>query len=191
MADFLAIHSVGNSLITSLRNAYPAELQEEHNCSFMLLSSSELAQEDNFAPALTLYLHRVTINQHLRNQGPPGNPRAQPTPLSLDLHYLLTVWSDSAEAEQTIFGWAMRQLHLTPVLDVSSLSPEAQWDPGEIIQLVPAELTNEDLMRIWDALAPSYRLSYSYVARMVRIEVLEETHRPVVAQRFALQEGVG
>ena len=191
MADFLAIHSVGNSLVTALRNAYPADLEEDHPCQFRLLSSSELAQEDDFAPALTLYLHRVTLNEHLRNQGSPGNPHAQPGPLSLNLHYLLTVWSDSAEAEQTIFAWAMRQLHLTPLLDVSSLSPEAGWRPDEIIQLVPAELTNEDLMRIWDALAPSYRLSYPYVARLVRIEVPEEDHRPVVAQRFAIEEGVG
>ncbi len=191
MSDFLAIHSVGNSLVTSLRNAYPPDLQEDHACQFLLLSSSQLAQDGDFAPALTLYLYRVSINEHLRNQGPPGDPHAQPRPLSLDLHYLLTVWSDNAEAEHTIFAWAMRQLHLTPLLDVSSLSPEAQWRSDEILQLIPAELTNEDLMRIWDALAPSYRLSFSYIARMVRIEVPKETYRPVVGQRFGLEEGLG
>ena len=54
-----------------------------------------------------------------------------------------------------------------------------------MIQIIPAELSNEDLMRIWDALTPSYRLSISYIARSVRIEpdVLQE-NKPVVATRY-------
>lgn len=192
MANILAIHSVGNSLVTSLRNAYPEELREEHACQFLLLSSGQLAQDTDFAPALTLYLYRVTVNEHLRNQATPRDPHATPTPLSLNLHYLLTVWCEGAEAEHTIFAWAMRQLHLNPVLDVSSLSPEAEWRRDEIIQLVPAEITNEDLMRVWDAMAPSYRLSFSYIARLARIEVTETEHLPAVARRVklrALEEG--
>jgi hypothetical protein len=47
------------------------------------------------------------------------------------------------------------------------------------------EMSNEDLMRLWDVLAPNYRLSLPYIARVVRIEPDEvEEGLPVVATRF-------
>ena len=69
-----------------------------------------------------------------------------------------------------MLAWAIRQLHLFPILDASSLSPEAGWGANEVIQIIPAELPTEDMMRIWDALDPAYRLSVSYIARLVRLD---------------------
>jgi len=47
-------------------------------------------------------------------------------------------------------------------------------------------------MRIWDALAPDYRLSFPYIARVVRIDVAEGTEgAPVVATRYQLEEKGG
>ena len=53
-----------------------------------------------------------------------------------------------------------------------------------------AELTTEDVMRIWDALDPAYRISVSYVARVVRLDPDQDTGPlpPVVAARFAYGE---
>jgi hypothetical protein len=88
-------------------------------------------------------------------------------------------------------AWAMRQLHLHPLLDASSLSPEPAWDADEVIQIVPAELSTEDIMRIWDALEPSYRLSASYIARTVRLDPHELPEAlPVVATRYAYSAGL-
>jgi hypothetical protein len=182
MANRLAIHSVGASLATRLTNAYPEPLRTDHPCQFRQVSSSEMAAPDG--ALLSLFLYRVTMNEHLRNVGRPGRPSSGALPLSLDLHYLMSVWAASALAEQTILAWAMHELHRHPVLDASSLSPEAAWAADEVIQLVPAELSNEDVMRIWDALDPAYRLSVSYIARMVRIEdVPLPPGLPVVATR--------
>ena len=108
-------------------------------------------------------------------------------PLSVDLHYLLTIWTDSAPAEHAILAWTMQQLYRHPTLNLSSLTPEADWSQEYVIHIIPAELTNEDMMRIWDALEPSYRLSVSYIARAVRIDPApadRTEHRPVVATRF-------
>ena len=95
---------------------------------------------------------------------------ARPTPLGLDLHFLLSAWAGNARDEHTIVAWAIRQLHMFPILDASSLSPEAGWGTNEVIQIIPAELSTEDVMRIWDALDPPYRLSVSYIARLVRLD---------------------
>lgn len=170
MANILAIHSVGASLATYLRNTYPAELRAAHPCEFKLFASAEMGSTEERTTTLSLYLYRITINEHVRNAR-GGNELARlDTPLSVDLHFLLTVWADTVLAEQTILAWAMRQLHQRPVLDRSTLSPEGGWEPSDIVHVIPAELSHEDLMRIWDALEPSYRLSVSYIARVVRID---------------------
>ena len=186
MANLLAIHSVGSSIITYLRNSYPESLRDDHSCEFKLLSSGDLLKTDEFGTILSLFLYRVTVNEHLRNAGRGGDLFDAGIPLSVDLHYLMTVWASSALTEQVILAWAMRQLHLHPTLSASSLTPEAGWSAGDLVQVLPAELSNEDVMRIWDALDPPYRLSVSYIARVVRIDAdTGPGARPVVATRFS------
>jgi hypothetical protein len=84
----------------------------------------------------------------------------------------------------------MSQLHQQPVMDVSSLTEEGGWSNNDVVKIIPAELSNEDLMRIWDALAPDYRLSLSYIARVVSIDSAEiSAGLPVVATRYQYEEG--
>ena len=189
MANLLAFHSVGSSLITYLRNSYPDTLRARHPCDFRLLSSGELVGPVDFGTLVSLYLYRVTHSEHLRSAPRRNDLADAPSPLAVDLHYLLTVWADSPVAEHTILGWAMRQLHDRPILDVSSLSAEAEWTSSDFVHVIPAELSNEDVMRIWDALDPPYRLSVSYVARTVRIDPDPSLPgRPVVATRLSFTE---
>ena len=171
---------------TYLDSSYPADLRAAHPCEFRLVSSGELAADTEIDGALTLYLYRVTVDEHARNRRRITDRTHENVPLAVDLHYLLTVWSRSAFTEHVVVAWAMRQLHQHPVLDASSLTSEAAWGAGDFIQVIPAELSTEDVMRIWDALRPDYRLSVSYIARVVRIDtdpVLEGL--PVVATRFS------
>jgi hypothetical protein len=184
MANRFAIHSVGASLVKYLSDVYPEPLRTQHPCQFRLLSSGEMTTPDDDGAILSLFLYRVAMNEHLRNVSRINRPSGGNVPLSLDLHYLMTVWAGGALAEQTILAWAMYEIYRHPVLDASSLSAEAAWEPGEVIQFIPAELTNEDIMRIWDAIEPTYRLSVSYIARMVRIvEVDDHIGNRVVAVR--------
>jgi hypothetical protein len=193
MANVFAIHSVGNSIVTYLRNSYPQALAglEMPDCAFELVSSGELAGEPGDATRITLYLYRITVNEHSRQVHAASAATARPTPLGLDLHFLLSAWAGNARDEHTIVAWAIRQLHMFPILDASSLSPEAGWGANEVIQIIPAELSTEDVMRIWDALDPPYRLSVSYIARLVRLDPDAQRHaRPVVTTRLDYGEEV-
>jgi hypothetical protein len=191
MANVRAIYSVGNSIVTYLRNAYPEPLRVQQPCTFSVLTGAELEDVPNQGTTLSLLLYRVTMDQHLRNLGQATDVGERDAPLSVDLHYLMTVWADSASIEQSILAWAMYELHTRPVLDASSLTPEAGWGRGDVVQIIPAELSNEDIMRSWDALEPSYRLSVSYIARVVRIELDRPSRgRAVVAKRFQWQQEV-
>ena len=108
----------------------------------------------------------------------PTGWRMDPLPLSLDLHYMVTAWGTTSLDEQLTFAWTLRQMHEHPVLDASALSPEAGWTPDEVIQIVPAELTTEDMMRVWDGFEASYRLSSTYIARLVRLDPDHLVRRP-------------
>lgn len=198
MANIKSIHSVCNSIMQFLHNAYEATpvpfgapgstMPDEHPCAFRVLASGELKASADFGTALTLYLYRVMVNEHVRGQ-PVRSGNGNAVPLSVDLHFLITVWSESAAAEQTICGWAMSQLHQHPIMDVSSLTEEGGWRNDDVVQIIPAELSNEDLMRIWDALAPDYRLSLSYIARVIRIDSADVAEGlPVVATRYQYEE---
>jgi hypothetical protein len=56
MANVFAIHSVGNSIATYLRNSYPRVLAglDMPDCAFDLVSSGELAGEPGDATRITL-----------------------------------------------------------------------------------------------------------------------------------------
>lgn len=203
MANFAAIHSVGESLVSYLRHAYLALPAEQKALipgvqGFSLLSSKEMGSNPNAAtepprPSLSLYLYRVTVNEHLRNQPHAQGPVDTPPPLALDLHYLLTVWAEEARDEHRLMGWAMHRLHTHQVLSASDLNADGGWGPEDTIQLIPAELSNEDLMRVWDALQRPYTLSSSFIARVVRLEVEPSTAsgKPVVARRLGFEQRRG
>ena len=48
-------------------------------------------------------------------------PDMDPVPLSLDVHLLISLWTNSADDELAVLAWMMRELHQHPVLDASTL----------------------------------------------------------------------
>jgi len=190
MANIYSINSVGSSIMQFLRNTYPQELRDAYPCDFRIVSSGEMAEStEEFNTSVTLYLYRIIINEHVRNAPAANQHGSTRVPLSVDLHFMLSIWADSAAAEHTLCAWVMNKLHQHPIMDVSSLTEEGGWSTDDVVHIIPAELSNEDLMRIWDAISPFYRLSVSYIARVIRIDGEDsETGLPVVATRYDYQQ---
>lgn len=188
MANALATFSVVDGLRLYLQRAYDtAAIKPAPGLKFEVASAAQFNEFKTSRDVLTIFLYRVTVNEHQRNFA--GVPHRERVPLTLDLHLLLTPWCEQASTEHALLTWTMRELYQRPVLDLSVLSPEAGWQQGDAIQLVPSELSNEDLMRLWDALTPPYHLSISYIARMVRIEADPlPSYAAVVATRFDIEE---
>jgi hypothetical protein len=191
VANHFAIHSFCQSLLDYLTQRRATHVPAPGTpglppTHFKVLSSHTFSSTEAIDDGtLSLFLHRVTINNHLRSTrgGAPVGP------LGLDLHILLTIWAEKAEDEHVLLAWAMRELHQHPFLDRSSLSAEANWAPDEQINIAPADLPPEELARIWEAAHRGYRLSYPFVARVVRIGVDPQPDAaPVVATRLTFTD---
>ena len=204
MANLRAIDSFIQSLARWLKNSYDLARSADAgggghaflpSFDFKAVSSSELSRAeldssgDIGIDRVSIYLFRASIDQHLRSAGRTHWPDMRPVPLSLQLHLLFSLWSENPGNDHIVLAWLMRQLHLHPVLDAAALNTDGGWQSDEVVHLIPAELSNEDMMRLWDALTPSYRLSVSYIARIVRIDPDEFTDgSPVVATRLRFGE---
>jgi Pvc16 N-terminal domain len=189
MANESALLSLAESLARRLDNAYTPALRGLHGeVSFQAIGSGGLLADLGAQGAvLSVWPYRVTVNEQMRNLSAADarrTPGLSNRPLALDVHLLLSVWTANTATELGVFAWVLRELHREAILDASTLSSNGGWAADEVVQLIPAELTVEDMMRIWEAIAPGYRLSAPYVARIVQLDVEQPDGLPVLARRF-------
>jgi hypothetical protein len=193
MASLAAVNSVGESIVAMLRarrdllaadgllGPVPPALEITH------ASLARLATAAAPTAGLTLTCTRIAMSDHPR-------PRTRPaeTSIALDLHYLLAAWSASPLEEQSILAWAMLELASHPVLDRSVLSGAGIWDSDETVQIVPEDLSDDALYRLWAALQIKYRLSTTFHARVIRIGFgAAPDWPPVVVTRFSFSDAGG
>lgn len=193
MADVRAIYAVGSSLVRWLNRAYegfawPTPGPEKPSCSFQLAGSNELIGTPTFKPGVVFFLYRVIPNEHVRRTLRDNGPNRGRASFAVDLHYLAIPWIEGARDEALLLGWTMRMLESHPVLGPGDLG-DAAFAEDESVQIVIGEISNEDLMRIWDAIEPPYRLSVPYIARVVQIDLEQPPEpKPVVAKKLVFEQ---
>jgi hypothetical protein len=179
MSASTAIGMVGSSL----RNLLLGELALGLDLGVTILAPDEHGDE----PRVNLFLYRIEENPYLRNQEPTVRPDATdrlfPTPLSLVLFYLVTVYaSNDTETGNTtahqILGSAMRVFHDNGVV------PAAYLDDGltgarERLQIVGKSLDPEELSRIWSTFSQPFRLSVLYQVSTVQLDARTVAPIPV------------
>jgi hypothetical protein len=110
LADYTAIYAVGNSLAQYLGNSFPEELKSKYpSVKSQLTGSSQIAEEDtsNLDQVVSIFLHRITINENFRSATRIQDEPHKTPVLFLDLHYLVTYWGLDPEAEQTTWVWLL------------------------------------------------------------------------------------
>ena len=188
MADFHAIQVTCDAIMRLLQESYsPDAIEPATHLQFEVYATEDF--RNHMVQGVSLFLYRVHVNSTQRSplvKDPVGNMRRQLLPL--DLHLFVTVWAPKASLQHAILGWTMRLLEDTPVLSSSLLNGVRADTFGgdETVELVAGQLTNEELMRIWDDLGTEYQLSVPYIARVVRIESMYELSegQPVSQRRF-------
>ena len=125
-------------------------------------------------PGVALHLYRVYHNSSHRS--PAGriiDNKRQPTKLPVDLHFFLSIWAEEPSRQQEIAGWMMRVMEDNPIIPASMLNaPRSDvFQNDEAVEIVLADLSTEDLFRIWEVLVENrYQLSVPYIARRIDIE---------------------
>lgn len=190
MADVRALYVVGNSLITRLSQTYANYTWpdgEPLECKFQLAGSAELVDKPSFVKGVVFFLYRVQQSQHSgQNPATKGFHAARP-PLTLDLHFLLFPWGGNAKEEAYLLAWTMRELANRPLLGPGDLVGGG-FAEDEAVLFTMGELSNEDLMRIWDAIDPPYRISMPYIARVVQLDLdAPPEGKPVLTRKLVFE----
>ncbi|MDJ0802839.1 MAG: DUF4255 domain-containing protein [Desulfobacterales bacterium] len=193
MSDYYAIGAVSATLQRLLRDRM--EIPEGVSSVHVTVSTPGSDAENGQTletPRVNLFLYKVTENGALKSQEIPGQGHPGSyghPPLSLDLHYLLTAYGSTAEAEvdvvnetlaQYLLGSAMRVLHdhpivtekLTTIKDPSGefILDQSLRGAHEQIKLSLDPVSLEALSDVWSALTLPYRLSAAYTVSVVQIE---------------------
>jgi len=172
MASFRAVSAVCDAVIYLLRTGYrPEDFNNE--LELRVFTSRDFANP--MANGVSLFLYRIFPNGvHRTPAGRIGaDGRRTRTALPVDLHFLLTVWGREASLQHAVAGWMMRTLEDSPILPsgvVNAVAPGV-FRADETVELSLTELSNEDLLRMWEVLGLGvYQLSVPYVARVLHLE---------------------
>lgn len=173
MATYQAVAAVCEGVIQLLRSNYRPEAFNLTELDFKVYTTQDFASPMN--AGVSLFLYRVQLfGTHRAPAGRVGlDGRRQKTQLPLELHFLLTAWGKDSSLQNTIAGWMMRTLEDAPTLPAPLLNSiwASVFRADETVDVVPGELSTEDLMRIWELLSEHrYQLSVPYTARVVSIE---------------------
>ena len=155
---------------------------------------------------LNLFMHQATPNAAWRNAAQPSRDttgrRIANAPLAVDLHYLLTAYSNADLQAEVLLGYAMQLFHETPVLARGAIRtalnpPNPPVDgtvlPGvyqalrasdladqyEQIKITPSVMNTEELSKLWTALQAHYRPTAAYQVTVVLVESQRQALSPL------------
>jgi Pvc16 N-terminal domain/IPT/TIG domain len=197
MSNALAIGAVTAILKNLLENGFVSQgvstsLGETPAVTVLSPNAEEGNGTGQNKDRLNLFLYQTTFNSGWRNQGFPTRNGAGDVvgnaPLALNLHYLITAYSQEAFHAEIMLGYAMQLMHETPVLprelirtvlrSLSSsprpapkaLSTSDLADQIEQIKVTPQSMDTEELSKLWTAIQSQYRPTAAYQVSVVLID---------------------
>lgn len=186
MANYRGINAACQAVLDILDGASDQSLFGDNTLAFDLYNADDFKNPMNIG--VSLFLYSIRPNAALSNrrampamsfnqQNGPLSRTVQRSPLSLDLHFLLTAWAKKASLQHDILGWAMRTLADNAILSsevLNQVSGDGSFSREETLEIVQDDVSDEILLRIWDGLPQDYHLSAPYLVRVLRIESLIE-----------------
>ena len=137
-------------------------------------------------PSVTIFLYHVAINPEMRN-GPSAPSFSVPglPPLPLDLRFLITPWTKDTRDAYRIIGAVAQVLNDHAVLGFGQLLGDGVWSPDDTVELMMESLPVGELFDIWDPSDIPFKLSLSYLARVIGIDSsISRAAAPVAVATF-------
>ncbi len=174
----------------SLRNLLTGEMNLSSSVDVTILAPDE---EGDTGRRLNLFLYKIQENPLLKNmdwQPVPGTNLLAPPPLSLNLYYIMTPYSNNDPltgnaTSHEILGEGMRIFHENPVI------PTAYLHTGlaagrEDVKIILNTLDMEELSKVWATFSKAFRLSVLYEVSVVQIDMLPEKRMEIAPRARAI-----
>jgi hypothetical protein len=188
MATRDVIKDAGETLLTLLRNSIDSSIVDPSRIS--LSTPDEFGGYQRPAnPVVTVFLYRIAVSAEMRNQPTRtlSDGRITRPLLPLELYFLITPWAKQTADEYRIVGRILQVLYDHPELGPADLQGDS-WGEGDSVQIILESLPVDDHYRIWDSSNLPYRLSLTYLMRVIGIEPGEAISvAPVVEAEFGRQ----
>jgi hypothetical protein len=193
MANTRIIRNITEALLNILRSDLVPSVMLD-NAAIKAAPPEDI--EDITDETLILYLYQVIESPFLKNVGPhvktlTPTVQVERDPLALDLYYLLIPGAPTTTQQKfldtyDILGAAMRSFHDHGIFTLGDWVPLGadQVDQKDFqFRVAFNRLETSDLIRIWEAVHRSYRLSVSYVVRTAQIDSQLITDTRLVSER--------
>jgi hypothetical protein len=183
MSSYMVLSRVSEELRRVLWAAFEADSVVRpivgSPAAIVFANPTETARDS--ANRLSIWLYQITENEFLKNQPVArtnGHTTMQDMPLALNLHYLITPFAPTPEADHRVLGLAMQTLYDNAILPLRR--PEE--DISEELRVIFCRVSLEELTRVWEALREPYRLSVAYTVRVTRIDSRRAPQRARVVE---------
>lgn len=176
MANFRAIMAVNEAIVRLLRSNYrPEDFNNE--LEFKVFTSKDFT-DNTISNGVSVFPYRIFVNgaHRLPTGRLNSNGQRSKNKLPVEFHCLITMWGQDATLQNTLAGWVMRILEDNPVLPATLLNSAAAnvFSQDETVDIAFAELSTEDLFRIWDVLGVNvYQLSIPYLIRIIELDSIQ------------------
>jgi hypothetical protein len=177
MAGFQALAAVGRSLVQILNDGYLEELPGGLRRPTAVLAGTTDFDQVNSSPtavirypAVSIYCYRISVDRETRPGwsavgAGDGIPR-----VPLRMHLMISAWDRMVENELEWLGLTARILEANSILTGPRLEATGDWDPGDMVQVVPDEIGLEPMSEAYQALTTDFRLCLPYLARVIVID---------------------
>jgi hypothetical protein len=175
-----AIAFFGDTLVALLQSGLSGLVPPGN---IFLSTPSEFKDSPPRPPAVTVFLYHVRVNGEMRNTSrrPLAGGSLQTPPLPLELRFLITPWTQLTRDTYRIVGAVAQLLNDRAVLRFGDLLGAGVWAPDDTVELILESLPVEEHYDIWDPTDLPYRLSLTYLARLIGIDSAIAISAPPVA----------
>jgi hypothetical protein len=169
LASTDAIACLGDTIVALLQDGLSGVVAP---ADVLLSTPDELKDFQPLSPSVTVFLYHVRVNAEMRN-GPPRvllNGATRRPPLPLELRFLVTPWTQETRDAYRIIGLITQLFYDRAKLGFGDLLGAGVWEVDDTVELVMESLPVEEHFNIWEPADIPYKLSLSYLARMIGID---------------------
>jgi hypothetical protein len=172
MSEHTVLQDIGLTLKHLLEKNIPPALVSPDNIEL----ESPNKTGDESGRKLSIFLFKVEENPHLKNQERynMNHTTLKPSPLSLDLYYLITPFANDRSDEHLILGKVMQILHDHAIIRVPIPRGDLEGTDDEF-RVTLFSLPFEEMFQLWQSFSErSFSLSVCYKVTPVEIDSTRE-----------------